>query len=220
MNIQIIEGVEGAKQAKGTAVIIDVLRAATVTSYLLNQGVTSITPVSTQEEAFKYKNESPDVLLVGEDQGIKIDGFDLGNSPAEIKKLDLIGKTAIHRSTTGTQGLVNAINAREIIFGSFVSAQPILTYLRSKNPQEITFVPMYALEDQLFAEYMQNQLLGRIGITLSDIKSKLMQQEWLLGSFLNPENTLFPEEDFHLALELDVFDFFPLIVDGKIVKSI
>lgn len=219
MNIKIIEGVEGAKHAKGTAVIIDVLRAATVASYLLNQGVTSITPVSTQEEAFKYKNESPDVLLVGEDQGIKIDGFDLGNSPAEIKQLDLFGKTAIHRSTTGTQGLVNATNAREIIFGSFVSAQPILNYLRAKNPKEITFVPMYALEDQLFAEYMQDQLLGRNGITLSDIKSKLTQHEWLLSSFLSPENTLFPEEDFHLSLELDVFDFFPLIVDGKIVKS-
>lgn len=45
MNIQIIEGVEGAKQAKGTAIIIDVLRAATVASYLLNQGISSIIPV-------------------------------------------------------------------------------------------------------------------------------------------------------------------------------
>ena len=219
MNIQIIEGVAGAQQAKGTAVIIDVLRAATVASYLLNQGVTSIIPVATPEEAFEFKQADPTVLLVGEDKGIKIDGFDIGNSPAEIKQLDLFGKTAVHRSSAGTQGLVNATNAQEIIFGSFVSAKPILEYLRSKNPEEITFVPMYALEDQLFAEYMQDQLLGKNDITLSDIKSKLMQHEWLLSSFLNPENVHFPEEDFHLCLELDVFDFFPVIVDGKIVRN-
>lgn len=120
MNIQIIEGTEGAKQAKDIAIIIDVLRAATVSAYLLNAGVNSIVPVSTSDEAFDYKKTNPDVLLVGEDKGIKIPGFDIGNSPSEIKQRnDLQGKQVIHRSSTGTQGLVNAQNAQQIIFWGF-----------------------------------------------------------------------------------------------------
>jgi phosphosulfolactate phosphohydrolase-like enzyme len=78
---------------------------------------------------------------------------------------------------------------------------------------------MYALEDQLFAEYMLDQLEEKNSISLNQIKQKLKQHEWILNSFLNPQNDNFPEEDFHLALETDVFDFFPLISDGKIIKS-
>ena len=220
MNIQIIEGVEGARQAEGTAIVIDVLRAATVASYLLNQGISSIVPVSTTQEAFEFKKKNPDLLLVGEDKGIKIEGFDIGNSPSEIKLLkNLDNKKAIHRSSTGTQGLVNAKNAQEIIFGSFVCAKPILEYLKAAQPTEITFVPMYALEDQLFAEYMRDRLLEKNEISIGDIKTKLSQHDWLLNSFLNPNNTDFPVDDFHLCLDVDTFDFFPIIRNQEIVKN-
>lgn len=220
MNISIKEGVEGAKKAKGIVVIVDVLRAATVAAYLLDHGVVSIKPVATEAEAFDFKRKDKELLLVGENKGIMIDGFDFGNSPSVIKNLEsLKGKRVIHRSSTGTQGLVNAVNAKQTIFGSFVSARAILDYLRANLSEEITFVPMYALEDQLFAEYMLDQLEEKNSISLNQIKQKLKQHEWILNSFLNPQNDNFPEEDFHLALETDVFDFFPLISDGKIIKS-
>lgn len=131
MNIQIIEVVKGAQQAADIAVIIDVLRAATVSAYLLEAGVTSIVPVSSSEEAFKMKEANSNVLLVGEDKGITIPGFDLGNSPSVIQRRnDLRGAQAIHCSSTGTRGLINAKKAREIIFGSFVAAGAILKYLK------------------------------------------------------------------------------------------
>lgn len=220
MNITIKEGVDGARNAKGIAVIIDVLRAATVASYLLDKGVTSIHPVATPEEAFDFKMKDEEVLLVGENKGIKIDGFDIGNSPSVIKTLNnLDGKMVVHRSSTGTQGLVNSTNANQIIFGSFVSAQAILDFLKASQSEDITFVPMYALEDQLFAEYMVSKLKGETHPSLEEVKAKLEQHEWILNSFLNPQNDNFPEDDFHLALEVDTFNFFPIIKDGKIVKS-
>lgn len=220
MNIQIIEGTEGAQQAKDIAIIIDVLRAATVSAYLLHAGVDSIIPVSTSDEAFEYKKTNSDVLLVGEDKGIKIPGFDVGNSPSEIeKRKDLFGKQVIHRSSTGTQGLVNAQNAKQIIFGSFVTAGAILRYLKNQPTQNITLVPMYALEDQLFAEYLRDHLADGQPTTMEAIKNKLTQHEWLQKSFLDPDNRNFPEDDFHLSLETDVFDFFPIIKNGKIVKN-
>lgn len=220
MNIQIIEGTEGAQQAKDVAVIIDVLRAATVSAYLLNAGVESIIPVSTSDEAFDYKRTNPDVLLVGEDKGIKIPGFDVGNSPSEIKqRKDLYGKKVIQRSSTGTQGLVNAQNARLVIFGSFVTAGAILNYLKNQPNQNTTLVPMYALEDQLFAEYIRDHLTDSQPIAMEAIKNKLTQHEWLQKSFLDPDNNNFTEDDFHLSLETDVFDFFPVVHEGKIIKS-
>lgn len=220
MNIQIIDGIEGAQQAKDLAIIIDVLRAATVSAYLLNAGVDAIIPVSTSDEAFDHKRTNSDVLLVGEDKGIKIPGFDIGNSPSKIKlRRDLQGKQVIHRSSTGTQGLVNAQNAKQIIFGSFVTAGAILNYLKNQPNRDITLVPMYALEDQLFAEYIRDHLTDSQPNTLEMIKDKLTQHEWLQKSFLDPDNHNFPEDDFHLSLETDVFDFFPVVHEGKIIKS-
>jgi 2-phosphosulfolactate phosphatase len=220
MNIQIIEGVEGAQQAKNIAIIIDVLRAATVSAYLLDAGVSSIIPVSSSDDAFDYKRANSDVLLVGEDRGIKIPGFDIGNSPSEIKQRnDLHGKQVVHRSSTGTQGLVNAQNAQQIIFGSFVTAGAILNYLKNQPTQNITLVPMYALEDQLFAEYLRDHLGDSQPTTIEMIKDRLSQHEWLKTSFLDPNNHNFPEDDFHLSLEIDVFDFFPVVQEGKIIKS-
>jgi len=159
-------------------------------------------------------------LLVGEDKGKKIPGFDIGNSPSEIKlRKDLRGKQVIHRSSTGTQGLVNAQNAQQIIFGSFVTAGAILNSLKNQPTKSITLVPMYSLEDQLFAEYLRDHLTGRQPIAMKVIKNKLIQHEWLQKSFLDPDNRSFPEDDFHLSLEIDVFDFFPVVHQGKIIKS-
>ena len=220
MIVKIFEGIEGAQQAKGTVVIIDVLRAATVSAYLLDKGVSSITPVSTKEEAFELRKKDADYLLVGEEKGIKIDGFDIGNSPLEISlRNNLEGNKAIHRSSTGTQGLVHAKNAEEIIFGSFVTAQAIIDYLNFKLPKEVTFVPMYAIDDHLFAEYMQAKLLGKKYLSKEEIKQKVGEEEWIKNHFLNPDNLSFPEEDFHLALDHNVFDFFPIVKNGVIVKS-
>lgn len=45
MNIKILHMIEGAKQATGLAVIIDVFRAFTVEAYLMNNGAEKIIPV-------------------------------------------------------------------------------------------------------------------------------------------------------------------------------
>ncbi len=220
MDIQILEGTQGAQQAKDIAVVIDVLRAATVSAYLLDAGVTAIIPVATYEEAFAHKENDQTTVLVGEYDGVRIPGFDIGNSPSEIKQRgDLHGKQAVHRSSTGTQGIVSATNAQQVIFGSFVTAGAILEHLRKHSDRSITLVPMYALEDQLFAEYLRDTLLGNTPVPLAAIKKQLSERKWVQESFLNPENDAFPESDFHLSLELDVFDFFPVVHEGKIIKS-
>lgn len=214
-----LSDVAGAKEATGLVVIIDVLRAATVAAYLLNQGVLSITPVASKEEAFSYQEINPNFLLVGEEMGIKIEGFDIGNSPKEIKQLDnLKNKHVIHRSTTGTQGLVNSDNADEVIFGTFVTTKAIADYLLVKNPKVVSLVSMGGLEDELFAEFLRGKLLNKRTLEIKEVVTILENHDGCQW-FLDPKKTDFPSEDFYLSLETDVFSFFPILHRDKIVKS-
>jgi len=220
MNIQIIEGIEGARQARDIAVVIDVLRAATVSAYLLDAGVSSIIPVSTAEEAFAYRRAYPEVVLVGEDRGTQLPGFDIGNSPSEIRKRNnLVGSQVVHRSSSGTQGIVNAKNAQYTIFGSFVTAGAILDHLLLQSGRDIALIPMYAPEDHLCAEYLRDNLIGTKSLTMNEIKERVAQREWVKESFFNKDNDIFPEDDFHMCLDANVFDFFPVVREEKIIKS-
>ena len=123
--------VHDAKQATGLAIIIDVFRAFTVEPYLIYNGVEKIIPVGDKEIAYDLKEKNKDYILVGERSGVKLPGFDFGNSPSQIKNVDFSNKTVVHTTSCGTQGIVNAINASEIITGSLVNASAIAKYIKS-----------------------------------------------------------------------------------------
>ena len=122
--------VEGAKQATGLTVIIDVFRAFTVEAYLMNNGADKIIPVGDSEIAYKYKKEDPNIILVGERHGKIMPGFDYGNSPSQIENIDFSGKTIVHTTSAGTQGIANASNADVILTGSLVNAKAIANYIK------------------------------------------------------------------------------------------
>ena len=69
MNVQILQLIDGAKQARGLTVIIDVFRAFSVECYAMVRGAKNILPVGTIEEAFALKEKYPDAILVGERGG-------------------------------------------------------------------------------------------------------------------------------------------------------
>ena len=129
-----------ASQARGAVVVIDVLRAFTTAAYALANGVNRIYPVASVEEALQFRREIEGVLLIGEVDGYKPPSFDFSNSPAEICQADLQGKTLVHRSSAGTQGLVRAENADELLAASFVVARATAAYLRKLDPDDISFV--------------------------------------------------------------------------------
>jgi 2-phosphosulfolactate phosphatase len=209
VNITQLNGIEGAKQATGLTIIIDIMRAATVEAYAFGQGAKQIIPVATKEEAFLIKKEHPDFYLMGEEQhGFKIDGFDFGNSPSEIVKKDLNSKTLIHRTSSGTQGLVNATNAHELIFGSFVICSSIIRYIKSKHYPDISIVSMDS-EDIIFAKFLEASLTG-----LPAGKEKVREELWNdpgTDWFLDPLKPDFPPIDIDFALNFDKFNFVCLV---------
>src|SRR5690606_18367462 len=104
----------------GLVVVIDVLRAFTTAAYAFHRGASEIILVSTVEEAFALRERFPGSLLMGEVDGIRVPGFDLGNSPAEVEAMDLSGRRLIHRTSAGTQGVVRSVRAKILLAASFV----------------------------------------------------------------------------------------------------
>ncbi len=211
MKIEILHLLEGARQAEGLTVIIDVFRAFSTACYAFNSGVKRIIPVALIDEAFRIREQNVEYLLIGERNEIKPEGFDYGNSPSQLPDKGLEGKTIVHTTSSGTQGIAAAVNASEIITGSFVNASAIIDYIRSKNPGQVSLVCMgYACEyptdeDTLCAEYIFQQLNG-----LSSDYSKMVEtiRKGSGSRFFDASKQAWsPREDFDLCLNLNRFDF-------------
>ena len=213
MNIQILHLIEGARKATGLTVIIDVFRAFTVEAYLACSGAEKIIPVGDVETAFDYKAKHPDTtILCGERKGIIIDGFDYGNSPSQLKNADLRGKTVIHTTSAGTQGIANAICADEVIGGSLVCARAIAEYIKRSKAETVSLVCMglhgktRTEEDTLCAEYIKALAEDQ---PFSALQQRIAQLKLTDGAkFFDPEKqSIFPEEDFHMSVKAGLFPF-------------
>ena len=115
-------------------IVIDVLRAFTTAAFAFSVGAAKIIPVSTADEAFSIKSRISNSPLMGEVGGLPIPGFDFGNSPTEIKKLDLTGKIIIQRTSAGTQGVVRSIRSKKILVSNFVVAEATLQRIQTISP--------------------------------------------------------------------------------------
>lgn len=152
-------------EAEGLVVVIDVIRAFTTTAYAFSAGAKEIFMVANIEDAFQLKERYPDFLLMGEiNDGSKIDGFNFGNSPTEISKENLKGKTLIQRTSSGTQGVVYCTKAQKMLVASFVVAHATIRYIRKENPKILTLLitgmKHGGYEDLAFADYVEDYLLN------------------------------------------------------------
>ncbi len=210
--INILHLIEGAKQAEGLTVIIDVFRAFSLECYLYDMGVKEIRPVGSVEEAFSLRDSMRDSILVGERYGKKCEGFDFGNSPSTVLPEVVKGKTIIHTTSAGTQGIVNARGADEIITGSMVNAKAIAEYILQKNPETVSLVCMGnagvrpAAEDELSAGYIQSILEGNEWIDIES-RAKALQYHGGEHFFDKDRQEIYPEADFWMCIQCNKFPF-------------
>lgn len=217
----ILHCLDGAKKATGLTVIIDVFRAFSVECYLYELGARLVRPVGTIEEARRLHEKIPDSILVGERKGIRCDGFDFGNSPSSLIREKVAGKTAIHTTSAGTQGIVHAQHASEILTGSLVNARAISEYiLRRKKEEEekgkgltVSLVAMglsgerVSEEDELCAEYIRS--LVTTGNAPEDFEARKSGLRNFDGRrFFDPAlQKDFPEKDYYMCIDHDRFPF-------------
>lgn len=211
MNIKILHMIDGARHATGITVVIDVFRAFSVEAYFLSEGAEAIIPVGDCEVAYRLKKENPQMILAGERHGKILPGFDVGNSPTDLMKLDIEGKTVVHTTSAGTQGIANAVNAREILGAGLVNAKATAEYIMKSGATEVSLVCMglealsQTEEDNLCAEYIKSILVGET----IDMKTEIEKLKYTSGAkfFDKAQNDVFPENDFYMCTEVDKFDF-------------
>jgi 2-phosphosulfolactate phosphatase len=205
--------IAGAREAEGIAVIIDVFRAFSTACYCLDGGAKRVLPVGDVGEALalREREELASSVLIGERSGRKLDGFDFGNSPSELAKADLRRKHVIQTTHAGTQGIVNATQADEVLTGAFVNAKATARYIRRQAPATVTLVRMGwqaetpTDEDDLCAEYLECLLTDQP----FDEESVIPQLKASPCStrFFDPAKPWNPSSDFHLCLRLNAFAF-------------
>lgn len=211
MRIQTLDHVAGAREARGIAVIIDVFRAFAVAPYAFDAGAARVMPVGEIEAALELGRRFPGSVLVGERHTRRLPGFDAGNSPTEIRALDLRGKVVIHTTHAGTQGLVNAAQADEVLTGSFVNISAVERYLRGRSPERVSLVRMgheareRCAEDDLYAECLHAMLEGRPA-PLAEVRERLRHAQ-ASAKFFDPACDWAPREDFDYCTDVDRFDF-------------
>ena len=211
MEIRIGSLYRGAQEARGTVVIIDVFRAFTTDAVAFSKGAEKIVLVAEVEEALKLREQGVGEICMGEVDGIRPDGFDLGNSPFEMLNVDVAGKTLIQSTRAGTVGMSAAVNASQIYAGSLVLAASTVKAIVHDVPDLVTIVAMgaearvHADEDEQCAFYMRNLLQGRKPD--HDAVRALVLAGAEAQKYSDPEQPQFHPEDRDMALQIDSVDF-------------
>jgi 2-phosphosulfolactate phosphatase len=192
---------------QGFTVVVDVLRAFSVSYYIASARPDRYLVVESVDAAFRLRDLLPNPVLVGERMGVKVPGFDYGNSPTELLGADLRGKTVVHTTTFGTRGLVRQSAANEVVVGSFVNAQAIVGLVRARGIERVnvycTATPGRANgeEDYAFAAYLDSALNGRD----FDFAATVDRLRATTGAGFR-EDGFAPASDFELCMKLDRFD--------------
>ncbi|WP_038045497.1 2-phosphosulfolactate phosphatase [Thermus caliditerrae] len=106
---------------RGTAIVVDVIRATTTAALYLKAGATALVLARGAEAARALRQDGE--ILAGEVGGLPPEGFDLGNSPREVD--GVVGKVVVMATTNGTRAVHAAMGARWILLGSLQNARAV-----------------------------------------------------------------------------------------------
>jgi 2-phosphosulfolactate phosphatase len=137
-----------------------------------------VIPFESSEEAVTRSKqlERGAFRLAGERRMLKMEGFDLGNSPLEHTAEAVEGKTVLLTTTNGTKALLAVQGARDVVVASYVNLTGVATMLRAalRGGADITLVcagqdRQFALEDAACAgRYVYNISRRLADVDLND----------------------------------------------------
>jgi 2-phosphosulfolactate phosphatase len=151
--------------------MIDVLRASTTIAVALHNGARTVIPLESPEEVVTRSKqlEKGAVRLAGERRMLKMEGFDLGNSPLEHTPEMVDGKTVLFATTNGTKALLAVQGARDVVVASYVNLTAAGAMLRTalRGGADIAIVcagqdRQFALEDAACAGRYVHHLSRRL----------------------------------------------------------
>lgn len=215
-------------------IVIDVLRATSTMVTALANGCQAVLPVLTPEEALAKRLEIPGALLGGERRALRIEGFDLGNSPFDYAPEKVGGKRVIMTTTNGTRAIRAAADAKAVWMGSFLNMESIVRAIyRMKQRAAIQGIVIFCagtedrfdLPDTLCAGMLIDALgsdtqlndLGEAARMLYQIsKSNLLEviEQSVHGQYLL---SLGFENDVRYCSTANILPIIPVLVNGEVI---
>ena len=214
-------------------VVIDIFRASTSITAALAAGAREIHVAGSRAEADSLKEKiGGDIVMAGERSGLKIKGYDLGNSPREMTPEIVAGHPMIFNSTNGTKLLRRFDKFKNVAVGSIVSLTATVDYLSrfGEDPilccagREGTFSAEDTLAAGLIISRFRNGNLklddaAEFACRLVDL-SEGRWLEWARNSYHGRYlATIDLAEDLDYCLAIDKFDFVPIKKNNVIVRS-
>ncbi|MCE2682865.1 MAG: 2-phosphosulfolactate phosphatase [Cryomorphaceae bacterium] len=212
-------------------VVIDVLRATSAICAAFDNGIQSIIPVPTVEEAWEYKQKG--FLAGAERKGQIVEGFDFGNSPFSYMKEEFRGKEVVLTTTNGTKSLDVAKDAEVVVVGSFLNLTALSKWLYEQDKNVLCLCSgwqdKFNLEDTICAGAISDYLISTgfyTAIEDSSIAAKylfLSAKDNYFGYLKSSSHrrrlkNLNLNEDIKYCLTPDQTDVIPILKDGKLVK--
>ncbi|MDO5581940.1 MAG: 2-phosphosulfolactate phosphatase [Planctomycetia bacterium] len=177
---------------------IDVLRATTTITTALHHGARSVRPFLSVEEALKAKaiflQENPEkkdrLVLGGERKGIRIESFDLANSPDEYTRAKIAGKIVYFTTTNGTKAILRGQGT--VVPVSFVNAGAVVEKVLGGSYQKIAIICAgtcgnYTEEDLLLAGCLVSRIeeeyrkIGKpLGFCKKNLQACAVEENWRL----------------------------------------
>jgi len=151
--------------ADRTVVVLDILRATTTIVQALSEGARAVYAVASIEEALRLANTfgRDEVLLCGERKCVRIEGFDLGNSPREFTRDRVAGKILVMTTTNGTLALSQTTGASRVFIGSMLNVGAIVEELARAGADPVFICAgrerHFGLEDATAAGTMAARLM-------------------------------------------------------------
>jgi 2-phosphosulfolactate phosphatase len=220
------------------AVVVDVLRASTSIATSWRNGADRIIPLASVEEAKALHSTFPrgQALLCGERDGLRIDGFDLGNSPAEFGEDVVRGKALVFASSNGTRLMARQDGAREKAVASFVNLSASADFLcRSGADIAILCAGMLgglSLEDFVCGGAIVDEVLARLGEGVETNDAAVAARSLWDGAYRGRILQLFRdashgrylvslgfERDLDLCADLDSVPLVPVVREGRIART-
>ncbi len=211
MFIRLLSLLEGARQATGTVVIIDVYRAFTTAAIALHAGAARIILVDHPQKALDLRQNGLCHMCFGEIGGVKVPGFDFGNSPHDLSQAKVRGKILAQSTSAGTKGAAAARANATLYVAALVNAAATVRSILATGPAEVSLVAMgtggqeRSEEDELCALYLRNLLRGEKSDPAA-IRSLLLSSCDSI-KFRDPEKPHFDPRDLDIALDIDRIPF-------------
>jgi 2-phosphosulfolactate phosphatase len=212
-------------------VVIDVLRATSAICAAFDNGIASIIPVPTVEEAWEYKKKG--YLAGAERKGQIVEGFDFGNSPFSYMNPDFKGKDVVLTTTNGTKSLDVAKDADIVVVGSFLNLDFLSKWLEKQDKNILCLCSgwqdKFNLEDTICAGAIVDYLISTGNFTSvedSSIAAKYLYQSakdnyfgYLKSSSHRRRlKNLNLNEDIKYCLTPNQTNVIPILKNGKLVN--